>query len=221
MTVEAPIKPEVTAEVKPDLEPQKTITGADAPKEEKSLLDQPEKTEEPNPGSEPAKPEDKKEPVIPETYAEPTLPQGFVIDPELKKELDVQAKGLKLTQEQYNDFVNLGVKSINKHADNIMSEFNKQIDGWKKESIGALGADYEKELGFARKGIDKVFTDQKEATAFKERMSESGLGNWLPMIKVLTFIGKTLAEDKIVTGKSDANVEKSAAEVMYPSMKPK
>lgn len=192
-------------------EPNNQPTG-DEPKPEPTG-DQPDKQPEPKPGEgDQPKPEDKpkddKPAGAPEQYQALKLPDGFEINEDIKKEFDATSKKTNLTQEQYQEFADLGAKMSAANRSKALAEFERQKQEWATETKKQLGHEPEKALVLASKAIDRIFTDVEEKKTFRAMMSDTGMGNWFPMVKVFQFIGKALAEDTFVPGKP-GNPEKN------------
>jgi hypothetical protein len=224
--------------------PTDTKTGADDAKDtnkDGSLLDDGKANDAPKVGTDgkPLPPPDKTPPadplkdgkdpktddkvtLAPEKYADPKLPEGMELDKDALEKFNVEAKSLNLSQEQYQKLIDIQTELSQVQQKKIMDHFAKQIADERKESIDKLGSDYEKELALAVKAIDRAlqsFPEMKER--LKERLNVTGMGNFLPLIQVLTFFGKTISEDKFIDGKPDTKNEKSVAERIYPNLAPK
>lgn len=154
-------------------------------------------------------------PVVPEAYADPKLPEGMVLAPELKTKFDSVAKESGLSQEQYQKFVDVQMEYTEAQMKQTMDAFTKQIQEWKDETKKELGADMTKTLSVASKAIDTIFTNPEENKAFREMMTETGMGNWKLMVKAFTFVGEQLKEDKFVAGKSGDMERKSTEDILF------
>lgn len=200
--------PEVKPEVKPDAPAEKKPdeTSPEKPKAE-SLLDK--KTEA-------------EKPVVPEKYADFKLPEGQKIDPEFMGKAQTVFKELGLTQENAQKLVSLQAENTAAQIKQTMDVYNKQIADWTAETKKELGADTEKALSVASKGIDEVFKDPAENKQFREMMKESGLGNWKLMVKAFSYVGGLVREDKLVDGKPATDSKKTDAEVLFdhPTSRP-
>lgn len=200
---------------------------AGADKTEGSLLEQ--KDGEPKAGSE-KEPADKAKPTetpkdeqkqgAPEKYADPKLPDGMTMDPAIKDKLDAKAKSLGLTQESYQEMIDLHAEAVLNITKSAIDGHEKLKNDWKQETIKELGSDYKKELAAAAKAIDKVFDKPEENKAFRELMSQSGLGNHRLMVKFCNYFGKSIGEAKLIEGSPNIQ-EKGIAEMMFPNLPPK
>lgn len=154
-------------------------------------------------------------PVVPESYADPKLPDGLTLAPELKTKFDSVAKEVGLSQEQYQKFVNIQTEYTEAQMKQTMDAFNKQIQDWRDETKKELGADVAKSLAVASKAIDTIFTNPEENKAFRDMMTDTGIGNWKLMVKAFTFVGEQLKEDKFIAGKPGNMERKSTEEILF------
>lgn len=222
-----------TATMEKEVEKQGDIENLDAPKdnggadEEGSLLDvknpdakDGEKKEPSEKQKDAESPKDEKPVGAPEKYSDPKLPEGVVLDPALKEKMEEKAKSLNLTQESYQELVDLHSEALKGFSEKTLNEYKKTIEGWKQETIKELGKDYQKELAFGSKAIDAVFKDQKQNAEFRTLLNDSGLGNHPLIVKFCNYFGKSVGEDKLVEG-SPAGKDKTIAELMFPNLPPK
>lgn len=162
-----------------------------------------------------------KAPVVPEKYADPKLPDGYVLDKDVNDKFIEFAKANKLPQEMYQKGVDLWIEAAEKNKAETLGEWEKIKAGWIDDSKKAFGKDFSKELGLSAKAIDRVFSPE-ENTTFRELLKDSGIGNHPLMIKLCSFIGKAISEDRLIEGKSGpASGDKDPAEVMFPNLPPK
>lgn len=163
------------------------------------------------------KPTEAKPVVAPEKYADPKLPENMVLNPEVRTEFDALAKSLNLPQETYQKIIDLQVKAHQAETKAAMDMFTKTKTDWAEQTNKELGVNSKPTLALAAKAIDRAFQDPAAKKEFLEMMSEarSGLGNWSPMVKLLSFFGKTISEDTLVNGKPANRAEKTFAEVVF------
>jgi hypothetical protein len=75
------------------------------------------------------------------------------------------------------------------------------------------GQNLDRSLGDARAVLDRFGTP-----AFKREISESGYGNNVELIRILSRIGKAMREDGMVQAQQPARDSRKIADLMYPSM---
>jgi hypothetical protein len=153
------------------------------------------------------KPEEK--PGAPEEYADFTLPEGMEADPDLIAEFKAEAKRLNLSQEDAQKLVDIQAKLAEKQGKAVLEQHQKTVKEWADQVKQDLGADYQKELSYAAKAINKFGTPE-----LREFFNATGIGNHPELVKVFINIGKQISEDAFVEGKDKA-APKSAAEILY------
>lgn len=169
-----------------------TLLGTEETAEETTLLSE-DSVEE---GSEVKEAEGK--PVVPESY-EIKAPEGMELDTALMEKVTPIFKELGLTNEQvqkladvYSPYVKELVEAGTKEA---LEFHNQQKDEWRKESIAALGSKSKEELANTAKFINTFSSSKEEAKAIREMLDISGLGNYLPFIRMFSNAGKRLRQD--------------------------
>lgn len=75
------------------------------------------------------------------------------------------------------------------------------------------GQNLDRALGDARAVLDRFGTP-----AFKKEISESGYGNNVELIRLLSRVGKVMREDGFVQAQAPARDSRKIADLMYPSM---
>lgn len=159
------------------------------------------------------KPEEKKVSGAPEKYTDFTLPDGLQLSKEMAEAFPAIAKELNLTQEQAQKLVDLQSQSVTRQHEEQQAEFKAIQTEWKNETIQALGPNYESEMGFAAKVIDRFGTPE-----LRTLFNETGIGNHKEMATMLIKLGKAISEDGFVEGSNQAG-SKGAANVLYPNLK--
>ena len=176
----------------------------------------PEGTKEQEGGQQPPAGEPKKEEGqngVPESYADFKLPEGLTLDAALNTEFKGVAKALGLSQEKAQQVVDLYSKNLKAQAEGQAAEFQKLHEGWKAETLKALGADSEKQLAFAAKAREKFGNDE-----FTKFMDETKMGEHPEVVQFMVRVGKAISEDSLVEGKNGTE-EKSHAERIYGAAK--
>lgn len=230
MTVEAPAAPApvvpapapAPAAVTPTVTPTPAANptpGNVAPPAEpvtsQSLLESAGK-EAPKPGD--VKPGDKTQ-GAPETYSDFTLPDGITLDAKLADGFKALAKEMNLSQENAQKLATLQAEHVKTTADSLVKEAEqqrtKQLEAWKTETKTALGADWQKELGFAGKALDAFGGPE-----LRKLLTESGLGDHPLMAKMLVAVGKTMSETQPGEGTRVAidDPKESQYRGMFPKM---
>ena len=112
----------------------------------------------------------------------------------IKRDIAMKAEGEKR-------IAALGEEQKTKWADQTRSD----------QEIG--GQNLDRSLGDARAVLDRFGTP-----AFKREISESGYGNNVELIRILSRIGKAMREDGMVQAQQPARDSRKIADLMYPSM---
>jgi len=151
----------------------------------------------------------KQTPVIPETY-EFKLPEGVKLDEARATEFSTIAKGLKLTQEQAQQLVDLDIK----RSQDQLAAHAETVKTWAND----LKAD--KEFGGdnlpATTTACKKVMDAFATPALREYLDATGLGNHPELVKFVAKIGKGLSEDSFVKG-GTTTTPTDPAKAMYPN----
>lgn len=161
-----------------------------------------------------AEPGTEKDPkaVVPETY-EFKAPEGTTLDQAVMDKFTPLFKEAGLTQE-------LAQKLVDEYA----SMQKAQVEAWgKQQSDWATEFKADKEFGgdnaeASLRSANAAWT--KFATKEEiEAVHRFGLGNFPPMVKILSRVGRLMAEDGFHQGGSAQDAPKDAAKQMFPSMK--
>src|SRR5665213_179421 len=163
--------------------------------------------------TEAGKTQDKGATGAPEKYEPFKAPEGIALDEEAVKGFTDLAKKMNLSQTAAQELVDFQTTRIKAAQDANLKSFEDMQKGWASETRKALGADADKQLGFAAVARDKFFTGD----AMKV-LNESGLANHPALVKSLISIGKAISEDTFVEGKGEKggggkNAGKSAAQI--------
>ena len=123
---------------------------------------------------------------------------------------------MNATQEQVQKLAEAYLGHVQKAADihgKAMIEKYKEIkDGWEKTAREELGANVKQTQLEAGNAL-KQFGSEKLIELF----NETGVGNHIEVVKMLSKIGKHFTEDKMEDGPS-AGDDSSAEDVLYPTM---
>lgn len=158
------------------------------------------------------------EKVVPEKYEFKTA-DGAPLEGEFLGEFSAIAKDLQLTQEQANKVAELGAKM----AKDFSAQNTKALDAasaaWEAEVTAdkEIGGDKLPEnLAIAKKALADFGTPE-----LTKLLGESKLGNHPEIIRFMVKAGKAISQDsKFVTGGRPMTTIESAAQRMYPNMKP-
>lgn len=129
----------------------------------------------------------------PESYTDFKLPDGLTLDAALTDSFKATAKELGLSQDAAQKLVTLQAEHAKSTAENLVSQAEKQradqITAWQAETKKALGAEWQKELGFAGKALDAFWPSE-----FRKMLTASGLGDHPQMVAGLVKMGKAMSE---------------------------
>lgn len=169
--------------------------------------------------------EEAKEVVVPEKY-EIKLAEGMEVDNVLMEKITPILKKYKLNNEAVQELANIYTPHIQEMAKAGQKEaldfHNQQKEEWKKESVKFLGANSKEELSNSAKFINTFSSSKEEAQTIREMLEVSGLGNYLPIIKMFSNAGKKLRQDSFAepNKRSTIDAEKSPEKYLYTSMSP-
>jgi hypothetical protein len=196
---------DTTTQAAPATDP--AIPAPTTPPAEKAEGDTPEAAKEGEEGKE-------AEAEAPVEYAF-SVPEGVTLDEEIGNELKEFAKERKMSPEDAQKLLDLGVKQRLKEAET----FQKQRDEWREnirtdKDIG--GEKLEASLSLAKRVVDTFGTPGAQ-----ELLNNSWMGDHPELVKTFVAIGKAISEDTLVTSAGSISVdEKTIAQRMYPNMNP-
>ena len=152
---------------------------------------------------------------VPEKY-EIKAPEGMTIDQTAVDAMSPLFKELKLTSVQAQKLVDTYAPIVKSQAEAqqkaAIDLWKKETEGWKQESLKALGSDAKKELGFAAKVINKVGTkykmeDGKEGNKLRDVLEETRVGNHPEITRLFIQLGKLISEDSFVEPNKTASTK--------------
>lgn len=147
----------------------------------------------------------------PEKYEPFTPPEGGQLDPAVMEEFGEVARELNLPQDKAQLL-------IDKMAPKIAARQAEQVQAMSAEWHAQATAD--KEFG-GDKLAENLAVAQKAMTTFAtpeltKLLNDTGLGNHPEVIRFMVRAGKSISEDRVVTGGvPGATTQRSAAEVLY------
>lgn len=148
--------------------------------------------------------------IVPEKYE--VKVEGFDVDEKMLEGLTPVFKKHNLTQgavqelaAAYAPLMKAQVEAIREKA---LSDFQSEIKGWKDQTIKDLGADWQKEMSFAAKFIDKFGGDDVRAI-----LEDTGAGNHPAIVKLFVAAGKAISSDSFVD--SNKNAKSGPGELVY------
>jgi len=185
--------------------------------------DQPSPKEEPKPVTSILGDEDEKPPAAeagaPEGgYADFKLPEGIELDKEMLDEAKtLMGKELNLSQDKAQKLVDFHVKAMQEVAEAPYQLWADTQRGWQEEvnkdpEIGGSN------LPKVKTAISKLF-DEYGDPGVREALSFTGAGNNPAIIKTFYKIAKALTEGQFIGGDGGAAAQRSAAQILYPTMK--
>ena len=152
-------------------------------------------------------------------YTDFTMPDGITPDAKLLDGFKTLAKEAGLSQEAAQKFVTLQSENVKAGMEAMVKEAEvqkvKMLEQFKNDTIKELGPDYQKELGFAARALNRFGTPE-----LRKLMDDTGLGNHPLLVKAWVAIGKTMAEDTPPgpAGAQPANSEAAQMRTMFPTM---
>lgn len=173
---------------------------------------------EPKPGGNAA--DDFKPHGAPEAYADPTVPEGMELDKALIEKFSPVVKELDLSQAGFQKLSDAFSEWRKGEAEASTKAWNDTLDTWAKDSkadteIG--GANYDANLGTAKKVLNTFWKTPEEHQAWSEFVDSTGVGEHPVLKRLLVRIGKTIKDDTPVPGGGAAPAgEKNVASRLFP-----
>lgn len=135
------------------------------------------------------------------------LPEGVELDEPSANEFKAIAKDLKLPKEGAQKLVDFAIK---RDADRLEAQA-AAVKQW-GEQVAA-----DKELGKAEnQALAKQAIDTFATPELKEILNKTGLGNHPELVRMAYNIGKSISEDKVITGRDGAGSQpRDPAEILY------
>ena len=162
---------------------------------------------------------DKEKPQgAPETYADFTVPEGMEINKPLLDAVQPALKEAGLSQIQAQKLMDAYSGQLQAESKAASDSYAQTQKDWVKEAKGdkEIGGDkFDESIGSAKRAIDKFGTPK-----LVEVLDQTGLGNHPEFIRLLTRVGKLIAEDDPGGSAGPGGSEKTAAEILYPNEKP-
>lgn len=167
------------------------------------------------PDGKPVAPNDPGKPATgaPEAYQPFKVPEGFALNPQGLEAFTKIAKEANLSQDVAQKLVDLQTQVVQSTTAQLEADFQKMTETWKQETRKELGPDAEKQLAFASKARE-MFASPK----LMQELRDSGFGNHPEMVKFFIAVGKAVSEDSFPEGKNRKGGDKTAAEILYPSL---
>lgn len=153
----------------------------------------------------------------PVEYGEFTAAEGVTLDQDALGEFKALAGEAKLSQEQAQKVVDLGVKMQQKWAADQSKAMQAARDQW------AQASNTDKEFGGEKLAenlsVAKTALDKFGSPELKQLLNDSGLGNHPEIIRFFYRAGKAISNDRIVSGGNGPGAAIDPASVLFPSMK--
>lgn len=158
----------------------------------------------------------------PEAYSDFVEPEGIKFVPAVTEAYKTLAKDFNLSQEQAQGLMDrYAAEIMPKIAETQMAEWNRNI----QERQTAIRSDKEiggDNLALTNSTVNRVvntYLNAEEAKSLSEYFGT--FGDHPAVIKLLTRVGKSIGEDKIITADSKGDTERTEADrhkAMYPTM---
>jgi len=156
----------------------------------------------------------------PEEYEAFSIPEGRDLNEEILGGFKDLAREMNLSQEDAQKFVDLGLQLTD--GDPVEAVTKMQEEQW-TEAREKWVEDLQKDPDFGGDNFEaNVQSAQRTLRDYgseelTEYLENTGLGDFPPLVRMFTEIGKALGESKSIGG-DGANPPKSMAEAMFPSM---
>ena len=174
-----------------------------------------EPTPAPTPPATPPAPAKDTPPPKPVEGKDLKLSDGSLLDPSRVEKIAAEARERGLSTEQAQEIVATEEKAVAAYVEQSQAQTKQWIEDAKKDpEIGANGDEkvFEQNIELAKRGVDVPGSCSPE---LKKMLNETGAGNHPEMIRHFMWIGKQVAEDKLVAGRPASGESKSLAEKLY------
>lgn len=162
------------------------------------------------------------EPVVPEEYVYDgvELPEGVDLDPTMTEAMNPVFKELGLTQEQANALVSTYAGQVSQQALDQAKAIEQMVHGWvdTAKSDKEIGHNnWQGSVDAANAVIRKFGTPE----LVQDVMVNQGMGNHPEVIRLLARIGKSVGDDKFITGvETDTSPDQPAEARWYGDTTP-
>lgn len=160
---------------------------------------------------------EKKPEGAPEKYEDFKLPEGVKADDAALAEVLPVFKEAGLTQAQAQKFVDFYAKQAAASATKALENWNAHLEATTaaaKADKEVGGANWDQSLGYA-----KAFLTAFGSPKLQEYLNTAEAGSHVEIIRAFAKAGKAISEDGFVPGQATAQAPKSAASLLYPTMK--
>ncbi|MDA8231576.1 MAG: hypothetical protein M0006_09580 [Magnetospirillum sp.] len=150
----------------------------------------------------------------PAEYANFALPDGLQLDPALADAFKTLARDLGLPQEGAQKLVDLYAGKAREAAEAPYRQWAETQARWQSEAKTDReygGADLARNVAVAASAIDRF-----GGPRLRQALEATGAGNHPEVIRFFYRVGKSIAEDTLVSARSPASVRDPAA-ILYPS----
>lgn len=154
-------------------------------------------------------PSTEQKPVVPEKY-DLKLPKDALLDPSSVEMIAAIARERGLSNEQAQGLLEQQEKSVADHIEQKSTAWMSQAQADKE--IG--GEAFKENVELAKRVVERFGTD-----TLKQELSRFGYGNHPELVRLLTRIGKTMANDQLIIPGSQSGGAKKIEDVFYPSKK--
>lgn len=151
-------------------------------------------------------------PAVPEKY-EFTVPDGESITPEVMEAYSAAAKDLKMSQADAQKMLVAMAPALRANA---ATQHTKAVEAWSASSKADQefgGTNLKENLGVAKQAVE-TFASQ----GLRTLLEESGLGNHPEVIRMFYRVGKSISQDRLVTGTRNVSAPSDPAKILYPNM---
>lgn len=152
----------------------------------------------------------------PEKY-EFKMPDGVEFDTKAFEEFEPILREANVSQETAQKLADAMLKVRTSETQRISTEVSSTINGWKEASKSDPEIGGEKlngNLQFAARAVERFGGSDKGKSVF-EFLNQSGAGNHPEVIRLLSNIGRAMAEDGHIGGKTTTAPEKDLAKRLF------
>ena len=140
-------------------------------------------------------------------------PEGLPVNKDLEAAFKETAKAARLTQEQAQQFADMGRQVAEKITADQLAAQAAIWKVWESETLADKefgGAGFDENLAIAQKALDAFATPE-----LKELLNVTGVGDHPEMVRLFYRAGKAISEDKLIPGNKAPAGQTSLADKLY------
>lgn len=145
------------------------------------------------------------------------IPEGSQIGKDAVDGIVAFAKENKLSADAAQKILDRESEAVSSFAKYQQEQYKAKQEAWVNEikndkELGGSEEAFVQNMEYAKRVVDRFGTD-----AFKKTLNETGLGNHPELVRIFNKIGRSMAEDRLVTAGTKNSAGKSMEDIFYGS----